>query len=282
MVLKGQAEPKARRLSSTTVRMRRLGEVLRANPNGVLAHRDELIGLLKSLDREGHEGARSFFLSAWAGKEAHTFDRIGRGLNLRIEACCLSLLGQHSAGRDRGIPPGCGRQRRGGWAAGSLPASSLAGHRWRALERMSIDGPTRRRRATRSRRSAYLNELTAGRVGASIEEGADSVPASGSVGAGHVQRLARDGSSGGSAKGRGDHSAVIAHLAKYRKLVPTLALDHACRRTEAGPDRGSSPASRRSPGRNIWSPTPGEPTRALPRPTDGAKALLGRIRSGAL
>jgi putative DNA primase/helicase len=59
----------------------------------VLAYRDELIGLLKSLDREGMEGARAFYLSAYSGKEAHVYDRIGRGLNIRVEHVCVSMLG---------------------------------------------------------------------------------------------------------------------------------------------------------------------------------------------
>jgi len=59
----------------------------------VLAYRDELVSLLKSLDKEGNEGARGFYLTAWSANEGYTFDRIGRGLNLRIDACCLSLLG---------------------------------------------------------------------------------------------------------------------------------------------------------------------------------------------
>ena len=86
-------EPQLRRYVVNDCSVEALGEILRYNPNGTLAFRDELVGLLKSLDREGNEGARGFFLSAWSGTDGYTFDRIGRGLNLRIEACCLSLLG---------------------------------------------------------------------------------------------------------------------------------------------------------------------------------------------
>ena len=46
------------------------------NPNGVLAHRDELVSLLKTLDREEFAAARGFFLTAWNGKDRYTFDRI--------------------------------------------------------------------------------------------------------------------------------------------------------------------------------------------------------------
>ena len=84
-------EPHARRYVVNDSSVEALGEILRYNPNGTLAYRDELIGLLKSLDKEGNEGARGFYLSAWSGTDGYTFDRIGRGLNLRIEACCLSI-----------------------------------------------------------------------------------------------------------------------------------------------------------------------------------------------
>lgn len=75
----------------------KLGELLNENPNGLLAFRDELLGLLTNLDREGHEGSRQFYLEAWNGNGRFTYDRIGRG-TVDIKACCLSILG--------GIQPG--------------------------------------------------------------------------------------------------------------------------------------------------------------------------------
>ncbi len=75
----------------------KLGELLAANPAGVLVFRDELTGWLRSLDREGREGDRSFYLEAWSGTGAYTYDRIGRG-TLHIEAATVSVLG--------GIQPG--------------------------------------------------------------------------------------------------------------------------------------------------------------------------------
>ena len=66
----------------------KLGEILAENPNGVLAHRDELVSLLKTLDREEFAAARGFFLTAWNGKDRYAFDRIGRG-KTHIEAACV-------------------------------------------------------------------------------------------------------------------------------------------------------------------------------------------------
>lgn len=75
----------------------KLGELLAANPAGVLVFRDELTGWLRSLDREGREGDRSFYLEAWNGTGSYTYDRIGRG-TLHIDAATVSVLG--------GIQPG--------------------------------------------------------------------------------------------------------------------------------------------------------------------------------
>ncbi len=76
-----------------------LGELLRQNHNGVLVFRDEMVALLKSLDREDNAEPRGFYLTGWNGDSSFTFDRIGRGLNLHIPAVCLSLLGSTQPGR---------------------------------------------------------------------------------------------------------------------------------------------------------------------------------------
>ncbi len=76
----------------------RLGEVMADNPNGILAFRDEMVSLLKTLDREEYAAARGFYLSAWNGTGSYTFDRITRGKKY-IEAACLSFLGSTQPGR---------------------------------------------------------------------------------------------------------------------------------------------------------------------------------------
>jgi hypothetical protein len=76
-----------------------LGEILIGNPNGVLAYSDELYGLLKMSEKPGNEGLHDFLLSAWNGDGPFTFDRIGRGLNRRIDHVCVSILGGIQPGR---------------------------------------------------------------------------------------------------------------------------------------------------------------------------------------
>jgi putative DNA primase/helicase len=77
-------------LHDTTVE--KLGEILAENPNGVLVYRDELTGFLRSLDRPGHEGDRSFYLEAWAGLGSFSYDRIGRG-TIHMPSVCVSVFG---------------------------------------------------------------------------------------------------------------------------------------------------------------------------------------------
>jgi putative DNA primase/helicase len=57
-----------------------------------LVLRDELTGWLRSLERHGHEQDRAFYLEAWNGEGSFTFDRIGRG-KTHIKNLTISLLG---------------------------------------------------------------------------------------------------------------------------------------------------------------------------------------------
>ena len=64
----------------------------------MLAFRDEIVSLLKTLDREEYAAARGFYLAAWNGTEGYTFDRIIRGTQ-HIEAACVSMLGSSQPGK---------------------------------------------------------------------------------------------------------------------------------------------------------------------------------------
>jgi putative DNA primase/helicase len=89
-------EPVLRRLITQDATSEKLHEILRDNPAGVLVIRDELSGWFATLEKQGREGEREFFLSAWNGDTGYTIDRIGRG-SIYVPACCVSILG--------GIPP---------------------------------------------------------------------------------------------------------------------------------------------------------------------------------
>jgi putative DNA primase/helicase len=75
-----------------------LGELLINNPTGILVERDELISLLQHLDREDQAVARGFYLSGWSGTQPYSFDRIGRG-HKHVDAVCISVLGNTQPAR---------------------------------------------------------------------------------------------------------------------------------------------------------------------------------------
>lgn len=213
-------EPQARRYVVNDCSVEALGEILRHNPNGTLAYRDELIGLLKSLDKEGQEGARGFYLSAWSGTDAYTYDRIGRGLNMRIEACCLSLLGSIQPA----IIGGYLRQAvTGAGGDGLLSRFQLLVWPDIAGEWLDVD----RWPDTEAKAAAYeiferLDTFDPLQAGA-IAEGSD-IPYLRFDEA--AQNLFSEWREPYEARNRSgtDHPAIEAHLAKYRKLVPAMAL----------------------------------------------------------
>jgi putative DNA primase/helicase len=92
--------PAQKRLVLTDATFEKLHEILSDNPAGVLVIRDELTGWLAELDRQGREGQRGFFLQAWNGDAGYTIDRIGRG-SIHVDAVCVSLLGNIQPSRLR-------------------------------------------------------------------------------------------------------------------------------------------------------------------------------------
>lgn len=90
-------EPEPRRYKTEDPTVEKLCDLLISNPQGILVHRDELSGWLRSLDKQGRESDRSLYLEAWNGTGSYEVDRIGRG-SLYVPALCVSILG--------GIQPG--------------------------------------------------------------------------------------------------------------------------------------------------------------------------------
>ena len=86
------AKPVKRRYRSNDTTVEKLGELLAGNPRGILVERDELVGWLAMLDREGREADRAFYLEAWGGKGSFTTDRIGRG-EIFIPRACVAVYG---------------------------------------------------------------------------------------------------------------------------------------------------------------------------------------------
>ena len=214
-------EPKTKRYVANDATYESLGVILADNPNGVLAFRDELISLLKTLDREEFAPARGFFLSAWNGTVGYTFDRIVRGAT-HIEAACLSLLGSTQPGR---ISEYIRRAISGaGGDDGLIQRFGLLVWPdecpdWKDVDRYPNSAAREAAWATFNRLSA----LSPDEVGAErgefeaipflrFDEAALGLFAEWRSG---LERRLRSAEMG---------SALESHLAKYRKLVPSLAL----------------------------------------------------------
>jgi len=83
--------PVLKRFKTNDCTVPKLQELLSQNPRGLLVLRDELVGLLSQLDVEEKLSDRAFYLECWNGSGKVTFDRIGRGSI--FAPACLSVFG---------------------------------------------------------------------------------------------------------------------------------------------------------------------------------------------
>lgn len=278
-------EPTLRRYIATDTTAAALGELHRQNPNGLLVHRDEIVSLLKSLDRDDNAEARGFYLMGWNGNGAYTFDRIGRGLNLHIPAVCLSLLGSTQPGR---IAEYVRHAVRGGSGDdgliqrfGLLVWPDIGGD-WKDIDRWP-DGEARRNAFQAFDALDKLDPLAIGAIqDADIDGEPEGIPYLRFDGGGLA--LFREWRTDLEARLRGGdlHPAMESHLAKYRKLVPGLALLlHLA-------DGGSGPVSERATLQALaWAEYLETHARrayasvSMPE-TNVAQAILQRLRKGDL
>ena len=86
------AQPVLRRLITSDATFESLHHVLSENPAGLFVIRDELTGWLAGLERQGREQERAFYLECWNGDASFTIDRIGRG-SVHVPHACISLFG---------------------------------------------------------------------------------------------------------------------------------------------------------------------------------------------
>lgn len=90
--LKSPSRVTLKRYSVTDATIEKLGELLAENENGLLQERDELAGWLAALDREDRSSDRAFYLEAFNGNGTYTYDRIGRG-TVVVPNMTLCLIG---------------------------------------------------------------------------------------------------------------------------------------------------------------------------------------------
>jgi len=85
-------KPTWRRYRTNDATIEKQSELLAVNPRGILVERDELTGLLSTWDRPDRQADRSFYLEAWNGYGSHTVDRINRG-TVHVDKLCISIFG---------------------------------------------------------------------------------------------------------------------------------------------------------------------------------------------
>jgi hypothetical protein len=211
-----------RRFKTNDATIQKLGELLRDNPNGMLLFRDELSGWLSSLSQEGREGDREFFLETWNGDGSYTFDRIGRGM-IHVNGLCLSIVGGIQPGKlARYVYEAC---EGGSGDDGLLQRFQLLVWPTHSTEFVNID----RRPYARERDHAYavyekLATIDAAAIGATATE-YQPIPAL------HFSEDAQELFDAWrqelEVRLRSDainSPAFESHLAKYRSLMPSLAL----------------------------------------------------------
>ncbi len=84
--------PIPRRIVSTDPSVEKLIELLNVHRLGMLLWVDELVGWMRSLDRDDKAGVRQQFLTLWNGLGQLNIDRIGRGETV-CNSPCLSVFG---------------------------------------------------------------------------------------------------------------------------------------------------------------------------------------------
>lgn len=215
------APPVERRYIVNDPTVEKLGELLNLNKRGLLLFRDELVGWFRSLDREGREQDRAFYLETWTGHGSYTYDRIGRG-TLRVENLTLSILGS--------IQPGPLSQYLRGALAGGAGDDGLvqrfqlsvypdAPRTWRNVDR----APEAEAARAAHECFARLDTLAPETIGTPMEDleaaflrFAPEAQDFFDGWRGELETKLRTGVF--------EHPALEAHMAKYRSLMPSLAL----------------------------------------------------------
>lgn len=269
------AEPQARRYVVNDATVQALGELLMVNPWGVLVYRDELHGLLCSMDKQGQEEARGFYLTGYDGDQGYTVDRILRGIGNHIPRVCLAMLGGIQPGKIQSYV----REAVAGGAGddGLLQRFGLAV--WPDITREWL--PVDQWPDTPAKQAAWavferLNQLQP--ASATDPQEWRFTP--------DAQALFWEWAEPFETEIRGDElqPALISHLSKYRKLIPALALIFALVDT---PDSGNVIHERELRRALDWGDylrTHAERIYAaavIPE-TAGAQALLNKIKAGKL
>ena len=207
------SEPRRRRYVSNDTTVEMLGQLLADNPGGVLIFRDELTGFLRSLEKDGQQAARAFYLEAWTGIGRFTYDRIGRG-TIDIEAATVSILGTIQPGK---LAPYVRHAVDGGEGDDGL-LQRFQVMVWPNLPRDWENVDREPDRVARDRVFEIVRRL------ASMDVGEDEIPFLKFDDAAQERFDSWREELENRLRGGDEHPAIESHLAKYRSLVPSLAL----------------------------------------------------------
>jgi hypothetical protein len=208
------AEPVARSYIENDATVEALGVVMSENPWGLLAYRDELYGLLTSLDKPGQEGSRAFYLTSYDGNQGHKTTRIVRGITY-IPRVCLAMIG--------GIQPGRIQEYvRGAVAGGSADDGLLQRFGlavWPDVAGKFVHVDQWPDTPAKQTAWAVFDRLAA------LQPASDADPVVWRF-TPAAQEIFVEWLVPFEMELRGDalHPAMVSHLAKYRKLIPALAL----------------------------------------------------------
>jgi hypothetical protein len=267
--------PTLRRYKTEDATVEKIGELLVENPQGILNHRDELSGWFRSLEKQGREGDRAFYLESWNGTGSFDVDRIGRG-SLHIPALCLSILG--------GIQPGplssyvCQAVQGQQGADGLLQRFQLTvwpdpPKSWRNVDRYpDAEAKNRVYEVFKTLDSLKVNEAATDEEVPALRFDSQAQEVFDTWRDVLEQRLRSEEMA----------PALEAHIAKYRSLMPSLALLFELIDTEGLPvSVGKLAAVRAVAWCEYLETHAGRLYASTEKPAmEGARALLERIRKG--
>ncbi|MCM2346111.1 MAG: DUF3987 domain-containing protein [Acidovorax soli] len=268
------AEPTMRRYVVNDATVEKLADLLVTNEWGTLVYRDEIHGLLCSMDKQGQEGARGFYLTGYDGNQGHAVDRIGRGESF-VPRVCLAMLGGIQPGKVQSYV----REAVAGGAGDDGLLQRFGLTVWPDVNRefVYVD----RWPDTPAKQAAWAVFERLNQLKPSTDSDAQEwrfTP--------EAQALFEEWLIPFETELRGEelHPALVSHLAKYRKLIPALALIFALVDT---PDSGNLIHAQEVGRALAW----GDYLRphaerlyaaAMVPETAGAKQLLDKIKAGKL
>lgn len=216
------APPAERRYLTSDVTAEKLGEICAAHPNGIMVHRDELLSLFSDLDQSEKASARGFFLTGWSGMEGYTFDRIMRG-TVRVPAVNVSIFGTAQPSRLAGYI----RDSIKRFDDGMVQRLQLLA--WPDFDRTFLEAdryPNSEVRAGAHECYGDLTSLDVRELGVEYDQFDGPHSVAFLRFSDEAQEWFSDWRAALEHKVRGDDlsAPLVAHLSKYRGLIPRLAL----------------------------------------------------------